>query len=58
MDSELLRVGPGIVSNAHFDCIIPTELYRCQKAIIGKIYQDPRDIEYFETGFKCLFLEK
>ncbi len=51
-------MGPGIVSNAHFDCIIPTELYRCQKVIIGKIYRDPRDTEYFETGFKCLFLEK
>jgi len=55
MNSELLRVDPGKFSNAHFDCIIPTELYRFQKVIIGKIYQDPCDTEYFEIGFKCLF---
>jgi hypothetical protein len=57
MDFKLLQVGLRKVSNVHFDCIILTRLYHCQIRVIGQICQDLRDIEYFRTDFKYLFLE-
>jgi hypothetical protein len=58
MDFELLQEDQGKVLNAHFGCTILTKLYHYQIRVIRQIYQDLRDIKYFEINFMCLHLEK